>query len=202
MLYTHRTLSSKIETLNGHFADPLNMDPDDLRIGDIAHALAHTCRFSGYTSRHYSVAEHSVYVARIVATRLATETLYPAWAEREIIRQALLHDATEAYLIDMPSPIKRAFPEYRAAEKRLWEVIAKKFDVPVEMHPFVKDADGRICTTEKLALLGPVTTEEEWGQFMRDFPPYTGAEDIIDRYAVQPAQARRRFLDMFDQVKP
>lgn len=196
-------MSTKIETLNGHFADPLDMNPDDVRIEDIAYALSMQCRFSGYTSRHYSVAEHSVYVARIVEQRVAATANPTLWRAKKMwTRQALLHDATEAYLLDMPSPLKRAFPDYRAAEKRLWEVIALKFDVPVTLHPFVKEADGRLCTTEKLTLLGPVVTEQEWGQFMRDFPPYVDAENIIDRYDVQPKQARRRFLDMFDQVKP
>lgn len=196
-------MSSRIETLNGHFVDPLNMDPSDLRIEDIAHALSMQCRFNGYTQRHYSVAEHSVYVARIVEARIAKSANYTLHnGIKTWVRQALLHDATEAYLMDLPSPLKRHFPEFRAAEEHLWSVIALHFNVPVKLHPFVKEADGRICMTEKLALLGPVVTEEVWGQFMRDFPPYTGDEDIIDRYAVQPAQARRRFLDMWDQVKP
>lgn len=201
-------MSTKIETLNGHFADPLNMAPEDVRITDIAHALSMQCRFSGYTSRHYSVAEHSVYVATIVAMVLSDLWGWNDWRRvldapkhRTTVRQALLHDATEAYLIDMPSPLKRAFPDYRAAEKRLWTVITGVFDVPDEMHETVKTADGRLCTTEKLALLGPVVTEEEWGAFMREFPPYTGRWDIIDRYEVKPSLARRRFLDFYDMVK-
>lgn len=206
--YTNRVFSSKIETLNGHFVDPLNAAPEDIRIEDIAHALSLANRFSGYTSRPYSVAEHSVYVARLVAMRIEAAgggLIDGAGRFRDtkaMVRQALLHDATEAYLIDMPSPIKREFPNYRAAEKRLWAVIAARFDVPVEMHSFVKEADGRLLTTEKLALLGPATPENEWGAYFRDYPPYSGAHDIIDRYDVSWRSVRRRFLDFWQNVKP
>lgn len=201
-------MSSKIETLNGHFVDPLNMDPADVRIEDIAHALSMQCRFSGYVSRPYSVAEHSVYVARLTAMTLAQRWGFQHWRDvlanpkhKTTVRQALLHDATEAYLVDLPSPLKRHFPEFRAAEHKLWAVLAGVFNVPEDMHALVKEVDGRICTTEKLALLGPAMTEEEWGAFFRTFPPYEGVWDIIDRYEVGWRQARRRFIDFYELVR-
>lgn len=207
--YQHRQFSTEIETLDGRFVDPLDADPATIDIFDIAHALSQACRFSGYTRRHYSVAEHSVNVARLVAMRLKAQWgFHDIWSvmahpnHKITVRQALLHDATEAYLIDMPSPVKRAFPDYRAAEKRLWAVIARKFAVPEALHVFVAEADGRICTTEKTILLTPDLSVPQWAQFARDFPPYEGAWDIVDRYPVDPKQARRRFLDLWDKVKP
>ena len=206
--YANRVSSSKIETLNGHFVDPLNMDPADIRIEDIAHALAMQCRFSGYTRHHYSVAEHSVNVARLVARMLgdAGGSYHPgAELSRRIVRQALLHDATEAYLVDLPSPIKRHFPEFRVAEKKLWAAIAKRFDVPEEMHPFVKEVDGRICTTEKVVLLSPDTHMTEWRGFVRDFPPYVGDWNIVDvgnpEFPVPHSVIRKRFLDFYETVR-
>lgn len=202
-------MSSKIEVLNQRFMDPLNADPADIHVKDIAHALSMQCRFSGYTSRHYSVAEHSVYVAKITAMTLAKNfNLADAYVamrhpvHKRTIRQALLHDATEAYLVDMPTPIKKAFPEFRAAEAKLWEVIADKFEVLHELHPIVKEVDGRLCTTEKMALLSDFISPAEWGDFFAKFPPYTGSLDLVDRYPVAPEQARRRFLDFFDMVAP
>lgn len=207
--YMHRKGSSRIETLNGHFVDPLNMRPEDVRIGDIAHALSNQNRFNGYTSRPYSVAEHSVYVARVVArmydnagTSAVMGLTEDIFDRRSITRQALLHDATEAYLLDIPRPVKLAIPAYGEIEARLWEVIAGVFDVPVEMHPFVKEADRRLCHTEKLAFLSPEGLDKPEWAIARDFPPYKGDWDIIDRYSVPAGVVRRRFLDMFDQVKP
>lgn len=103
---------SYIETFGGYRVDVLLPDPKQIMIEDIAHALAHVPRFAGHTSRFYSVGAHSINVARVVpkAHKL----------------QALLHDATEAYLGDMPTPFKRVFGEYRAAEERLWKAIAQK----------------------------------------------------------------------------
>lgn len=199
-------MSSKIETLNAHFIDPLNPDPADIRLEDIAHSLSMQCRFGGYTSRHYSVAEHSVYVARQVALRVLPEP-DDRWSwtrdkgARRIVRQAVLHDATEAYMLDIPLPIKRAIPEYKALEEKLWATIARVFDVDVEMHPFIKEADRRMCSTEKLLLLSKHQTEWEWGEFLRLNPPYVGDWDMIDRYPVLQGMAKRRFLDFFANCK-
>ena len=193
-------MSSRIEVLHQRFVDPLNPNPADIRIQDIAHALSNQCRFSGYTSRHYSVAEHSVYVAKMVSAHLRYKTKVSQQDHNRIVRQALLHDATEAYLVDLPTPIKKHFPEFRAAEKKLWTVIAKVFDVDEEMHPLVKEADGRMCTTEKLALLSDFVSPSEWGKFFTDFPPYTGKDDIIDREVVNLPRARRLFLSHYDKV--
>jgi hypothetical protein len=104
----------------------------------------------------------------------------------------------------MPSPIKRAFPDYRAAEKRLWAVIAERFNVPVEMHPFVLEADARMCTTEKVALLTKDLAVPQWAGFARDFPPYVGDWDIVERPSNFPpthSMIRRRFLDFYETVR-
>lgn len=124
-----------IETYGGNRVDILLPDPAQITVEDIAHALAHVPRFAGHTKRFYSVAAHSINVARLVPD------------EHKL--QALLHDATEAYLGDMPTPFKRVFGEYRAAEERLWKAIAQKFNVPVELHKSVKQADGVMLMTER-----------------------------------------------------
>jgi len=205
-----RAVSNRIEVLNQRFIDPLNPDPADVKIKDIAHALSNQCRFNGYPSRHYSVAEHSVYVARLVAMNLSKQFGFNDWrrvltspVHRRTVRQALLHDATEAYLFDMPAPLKKAFPNYVEAEERLWTVIAEVFKVDADMHPLVKEVDKRLCSTEKLILMSDfIPGGPEWADHFTRYPPYAGTWDIVDRYDVQPSQARRRFLDFFDQVAP
>lgn len=74
---------------------------EDVRIEDIAYSLSRLCRFTGHCNRFYSVAEHSIYVAEIVAENR------PEWA-----LAALLHDAEEAYIGDISSPLKALIRNY------------------------------------------------------------------------------------------
>ena len=104
-----------IVTFTGKKVHPLNATPDELCIEDIAHALAYKCRWSGHTTRFHSIAQHSVIVANLF-------TLQPLWG--------LLHDASEAYLADVPSLIKPHLPTLKYAEDQLMEVIQKKFKLP------------------------------------------------------------------------
>jgi len=120
---------------------PLAPRPEDIRIEDIAHALARQCRFAGHLDDHYSVAQHSVLVS------LACEPADALWG--------LLHDATEAYLVDVPAPVKRS-PEmagYRAIESRLEAVIAERFGLACPMPESVKRADVVLLATEVRDLL-------------------------------------------------
>jgi len=130
-----------IRTFTGLYIDVFNPTPDMICIEDIAHGLNNVCRFAGQIREFYSVAQHSVNVCSMVPLELKL--------------QALLHDASEAYLGDMPSPIKRNFPEYKKVEHNLMKVIAEKFGFDHELHPQVKEAD-------KKAL------ENEWEYFVKD----------------------------------
>ena len=125
-----------IATRHGHKVRPLDLDPDEVDIRDIAHALSNLCRFTGHTPVLYSVAQHSILVASYVVPehRLA----------------ALLHDASEAYLCDLARPMKRLpeFAFYREAEDRAMGVIAKKFGFAWPMAPEVEAADLLLLATE------------------------------------------------------
>ena len=87
---------STIETASGRMFDLILPDPTLIGLDDVAHALAHICRFTGHTSRFYSVAEHSV---------LCSEYAEEQWGER-LALLALLHDAAEAYVGDINTPFK------------------------------------------------------------------------------------------------
>lgn len=130
-----------MQTFTGQAFWPLDARPAEVDPVDVAHALAHLCRYGGHASRFYSVAEHCVLMSHVVPPDDALA--------------ALLHDATEAYMVDLPRPIKRQFPEYRAAEDRLWLVIAERFGVDAVLPASVHDADNRILLDERAALLGP-----------------------------------------------
>lgn len=103
-----------IETFTGRHFWPLDPRPDELCIDDIAHALASICRFNGHCARHYSVAEHSLFCAQYARAM--------GWSE-EVQLACLMHDASEAYLCDIPSPIKPYLHGYAEAEERLQRLI-------------------------------------------------------------------------------
>jgi 5'-deoxynucleotidase YfbR-like HD superfamily hydrolase len=116
-----------IRTNSGLYLDVFNPDPNSILIEDIAHALSMLCRFSGHINQFYSVAEHSLYVSYLLPEELRLE--------------GLLHDATEAYLVDLPTPIKRNMEVYRSVEDNLMSVIAAKFKINFPFHPLIKQAD-------------------------------------------------------------
>lgn len=118
---------------------PLQPKAEEVNIVDIAHALSNQGRFTGHTREFYSVAQHSVLCSRLVAPEFAL------WA--------LLHDATEAYLIDLARPVKTQMPEFKRIENILMEVIAQKFDLPMPMPQAVHDIDNQMLMTEKRDLM-------------------------------------------------
>lgn len=112
--------TSEIVTYSGAVIDPLNPDPEQIRIEDIAHSLSNQCRFTGHTREFYSVAQHSVLVSYLCDPKDAL------WG--------LLHDASEAYLSDIASPIKQ-FSDmgsaYKEVERGLMTAIALAFQLPM-----------------------------------------------------------------------
>lgn len=124
-----------------HF-DFANPQPEQIDIMDIALGLARECRFGGQTHGHwegYSVAQHSVHASHIVAPQHALE--------------ALLHDASEAYCKDLPSPLKGLLPDYQQIEARVDLAIRQKFRLPEQASPEVKHADLVMLATERRDLM-------------------------------------------------
>lgn len=109
-------------TFTGRRVDPYHLRAEDIAIEDIAHALSLLCRFGGHTREFYSVAQHSVRVARSLP--------------KEMMLEGLLHDATEAYIQDLVRPVKHRCPQYKALEKHIWRSIAFKYDFNAEGHPY------------------------------------------------------------------
>jgi uncharacterized protein len=121
-LYTERT----IKTISGIYVDVFEPKPEMFVIEDIAHALSMIPRWGGHFPFFYSVARHS----REVSFRTKGDKL-----------EALMHDASEAYLMDLPRPIKRNMPEYKAIEDGLMMVIAEKFGFQYPLSEETKRAD-------------------------------------------------------------
>lgn len=129
-----------LRTYTGKRFDVFAPDPLAVDIIDIAWALSNECRFAGHTSAFYSVAQHSVHVRQIVE-----ELGGGLWLQLK----ALLHDATEAYLCDIPSPLKRhpSFMFYRELEENLDHVIMIAFGLA-----FISDTDGLIKKADNIVL--------------------------------------------------
>lgn len=134
-----------LQTYTGLAFFPLAPHEDQVSIEDIAHALSLQCRFAGHTRDFYSVAQHSVLVSRYVPPKDAL------WG--------LLHDAAEAYLVDLPRPLKHhsllGF-EYRQIEERVERVICQHFRLPPEKPSSIGWVERRLLRTEQRDLLLPM----------------------------------------------
>lgn len=177
---------TSILTFTGRYVDPLNLQVADVSVFDVAHALSNQCRYSGHVSTFYSVAEHSVRCAKA-----ALDNGEPV----DVVKWALLHDATEAYLVDLPRPLKHhaAFGEpYRRIEADALLVIAAAFGLsPVEPAE-VKRYDLQLLATERRDLLPAV--DGEW-------PVLDGVEPLEE--PIEPraaANAERAFLRFYELI--
>lgn len=163
-----------MQTFTGLKFYPTDPRPEEVCIEDIAHALSQLCRFAGHCRKFYSVAQHSVIVSRLVGSDPALRLA------------ALLHDATEAYYVDIPRPLKVALPEYKAIEHRLETIIKEKFGVDFS-DPRIKHADNIALVTEARDLLGPHPVG--WS---------IQAEPIAETInPVRPSRAEEMFMDTF-----
>lgn len=132
-----------ILTYTGRQFWPLEPREEDVCIEDIAHALSLICRFTGHVREFYSVAQHCVMASNLVHRRYALA--------------ALLHDASEAYLCDVPRPLKRSadFTAYRNAEHRLETLIYQKFSVDTSELGAIRAVDETLLLTERRDLMPP-----------------------------------------------
>ncbi|GAA2866998.1 hypothetical protein GGQ99_001350 [Aminobacter niigataensis] len=164
-----------MQTFTGRQFWPLDPRPNEMFIEDIAHALSLQCRFGGHCIKFYSVAEHCVHLARHVSSENRL------WA--------LLHDASEAYIVDVPRPLKRFLAGYKPAEDAVMEAVCERFGLPPEMPAEVHEADMRIIQDERVNLSDCVT---EWGYLS---PPLG-----IQIECWPPERAKAEFLDTFARV--
>lgn len=133
------------QTASGRMFYPLDPRPEEIFIDDIADGLSRLCRYGGQLRRdieHYSVAEHSVCLARYFVAR----------GETDLARWALLHDAGELFG-ELIRPIKSATPDYRAIEARIMAAVCARFGLPRDEPVQVKQADLRITLDERDAVM-------------------------------------------------
>jgi hypothetical protein len=141
------------QVFTGKAVYPLDLRPEDIDPLDIAHSLALQCRFNGHCKRFYSVAEHCLRVLRYVrGTTLGPLELEHKWA--------LMHDAAEAYMTDIPRPIKRSISGWKGIEEDIERVISERFGIPLPIPDVVKHADGVLLATEARDKNGSLNLEQ------------------------------------------
>lgn len=173
---------SWLGTNSGQVINLLDPDPNNITIEDIATGLSNHCRFNGQLKTWYSVAEHSIRVMELVPKHLK--------------KQALLHDATEAFICDVPTPLKRMLGEhYEAIEVRLAAAIGEALNVElVNLDETVHQADRIMVVTERDAL---TEKPQVWSPEYENSLRYPG---FFRRFHT-PAVARVAFLEAWEQVK-
>lgn len=170
---------SCITTASGKFFDILKPEEYEFDIEEIATALSNLCRYTGHVNTFYSVAEHSVLVSRIVPERLALA--------------ALLHDASEAYLGDVSSPLKKLLPEYQAIEERVQRSIANSFGFQYPFGEEIHAADKRMYWQERQSVADNGIRDKLWNQNY-------AATRKVEAMGMSPVMARRMFIKRYREL--
>lgn len=160
------SLARHIRTFTGNYIDVFDPKPESIWIEDIAHALSQMPRFGGHLKEFYSVAEHCINCCNM--------------ARDEHKLSALLHDSTEALLIDVPRPIKKHLNGYKEIEENLLSVIAKRFNFQYPLPLEVKTIDE-------------IMLQVEWDSLMIGH-----AQHDIRRYSMKEAEAE--FIELYRSI--
>lgn len=181
-----------VQTRSGRIFNPLLPDPSDITIGDIAFALGNLTRFTGHCP-FYSVAQHSVFVSYLV--------------DPQYQREALLHDASEAYLNDINSPVKSLveLTGYRDVEDELSRNIMRKFGASEEEIDEVKDADRKAFRMEVIKFF-PYNSPL-WRKYVKNPKEYQTSKVRIGAYVngewhtrLNPEDAYQLFLARYHEL--
>lgn len=172
---------SCITTISGKFFDILKPEEYEYDVGEIATALSNLCRYTGHVNRFYSVAEHSVLVSRLVPDRLRLA--------------GLLHDASEAYVGDVSSPLKKLLPEYKRIEQNVQRALAKSFGLEEDVfeHKDIHEADKRMYWQERQSVADNGVRDKLWHQDLR-------ATRRVEAMGMQPVMARRMFMKRYKEL--
>lgn len=175
----NRKFDDYIETYSGKKFHFLNPDPDEIEILDIAHSLGMQCRYTGHARFFYSIAEHSLIVSELCSPEAQL------WG--------LMHDASEAYLTDVASPIKQYLGKYRDMEQILMNAIAEKYGLSLEMPEEVHIMDRVALLAEADVMIH--SGAKDWMTFDKELV----IPDINFNFHT-PKNAKYAFLDRFEDL--
>ena len=180
---------SWINTFTGIAFHPLDPRAEDVSITDIAHALAYQCRYTGHTRQFYSIAEHSVLVAKGVAA-LGGSLNDQRWG--------LLHDGSESYVSDISSPVKKdpRFSFYREVESRLMLAIAQRFKLEGPEPDVVRFVDAQMIAFESMDERIIMCRNPNWPVIEQD----PRLKDAIKIECLLPASAENAFMGHYKEL--
>jgi uncharacterized protein len=173
----------RIATYTGKLVDPFDLQEKDISLDDIAHALSMTCRYGGHVGKFYSVAEHCL---------IMTKHIMELHAPVEECRACLLHDADEAYLTDLPNPIKRE-PEFKFYHSLGCEIRDRVFSalgLPLVTSSRILDLDKEMVVHEAGALFHKIHTN--WRLELSYIP--TTFQPVLA--CLNPYEAESKFLKL------
>lgn len=176
-------MADYITTYTGVHFYPLEPEADKIHIEDIAHALSLLCRGNGHVKHFFSVGQHCV--------NCALEAIARGYSKR-VCLACLLHDASEAYLSDVPRPFKKTLPEYQRLEEHFLAVVYEKYiggPLVAEEEKLVRQIDDDMLYFDLTELLNePVNMEkpEMKSYFSEKYIPF--------------AEVERKYLDLFQQL--
>lgn len=162
-----------IRTFTGKYVNIFEPKPEMFCIEDIAHALSMQPRFGGHLRAFYSVAEHSINAANY------RDAVY----SRKLSFDLLMHDCSEAYLLDIPSPIKAHLSNYVEIEDKLMRILADKFSFEYPLTQAVKDIDR-------------IMLQVEWNELAISSVPRSLP------FGGTPNDVREHFLFLYHKLKP
>ena len=179
---TFGCIRNTIKLASGAYLDIANPDPNLIDLESIAHGLSMTCRYGGQCPEFYSVAEHSVLCT--VAAREAGDS--------DILRDVLLHDAAEAFIGDIPKPIKLMLPDYQEVEAAVEAAIRERFGLSVDSADRVKKYDRAVLKLEKQTM---------WPEDSEEWEGFSEIEAIkLPVSYWTPDRAKRSFLSLAGSV--
>lgn len=188
-------MSPWILTANGQQVDLLRTQANVITLADVSHALAQINRFNGHCARPYCVAEHSLLVLDIIVHLYAPASPHCRLA-------ALMHDAHEAYVGDMATPVKQVVGEgWRLLEHRFERCLRSAWGLHVASHEYaamIKHADLIALATERAQLLPPSAAQFE---SLVNVQPVTWVDLMSpERCAMTWSDWRYRFKDEVDSI--
>lgn len=180
-----RTKYSKNEilTYTKVIMDPLDIQPDQVRIRDIAHSLSMMTRANGHFKTFYSVAQHSINCAFEAKNRGCPQHVQLA---------CLLHDAAESYIADVTRPVKHRLEGYAQMEQRILSVIYHVFgiaDLSNDEKHIVMQIDDAMLYYEFLALMDT---------YIRENAPYISMQHDFSQLDMRDVE--KQFLDLAQEL--
>ena len=177
-------MNTCITTYTGARFDPTRPRTEDIRIEDIAHALSLICRGNGHVKTFFSVGQHCLHCAG--------EALARGYSSR-VAMACLLHDASEAYMSDVPRPFKPYLAEYRGFEDALMAVVYEKFL-------------GEPLTAEETAQMQKIDDDMLWynlRDLLNDPPegPAPAMKSVFSQEFVPFEEVEKGYIALFEKLR-